>query len=451
MIRISAFEVSMTQFYFWFENKVHVNWVLGSFDDSHMVTCLQKCRNDTDCSGMALGPLREDSDKFQRTCITLSDVEESDCDDNDDCEREKFQVFQFLKPMKPTTTTKLLTTSTKYPITTTEISTTTTRATTLSTTTEAQTTTSEILTSTTEASSTTTTRNTPTATTVSETSSTAASTSTTTKNTPTTTTESETTITTAASTSTTTATSTSTTARNTPTATTERETTTGASTSTTTTTAASNYTTTRNTPTTTTEGGTTTTETISSTTDAGTSTLSTTTQSSECSDADDNPQAANCKVAERQKQKCGGVEASIICSEPRDQSFVFGLVSSVPLFTDVRMQVRCKNQFSQAVFKMETKKDTYNPFAGTMGCNPDETIIGIDVCFQGELKYVSVECCPIQPGFTIDNSTVMAGNSKQDPVRATCPEEKSMITLRLNKDSNGDINVSIGCAKIIKK
>ncbi|GIY87041.1 uncharacterized protein CEXT_788431 [Caerostris extrusa] len=94
MIINSAFEVSMTQFYFWFEDKVHVNWVLGSFDDSYMVTCLQKCRNDTDCSGVALGPVREDSDGFQRACITLSNVEESDCDENDDCARENSKCFR---------------------------------------------------------------------------------------------------------------------------------------------------------------------------------------------------------------------------------------------------------------------------------------------------------------------------------------------------------------------
>ncbi|GFY57471.1 uncharacterized protein TNIN_213081 [Trichonephila inaurata madagascariensis] len=115
------------------------------------------------------------------------------------------------------------------------------------------------------------------------------------------------------------------------------------------------------------------------------------------------------------------------------------------------MQVRCENEFSQSLFKMDSQKDTYFPFGNTMGCNPDQAITGIDVCFEGDLKYVSVECNTIQPGYIIDNATDVAGNSKNSPTRATCPDKKSMISLRLNKDTNGEINVRIGCSKIIKK
>lgn len=93
VVNVSTFQVSTTQFYFWFENKVHDSWILESFEDSHLVTCLQKCRQDTNCSALALGPLREDEDDFVRSCYTLSEITETNCEEKDSCEKKGFQVF----------------------------------------------------------------------------------------------------------------------------------------------------------------------------------------------------------------------------------------------------------------------------------------------------------------------------------------------------------------------
>ncbi|GBM55596.1 hypothetical protein AVEN_74549-1 [Araneus ventricosus] len=91
--QIWAFEVTTTQFYFWFEDKVHDSWILESYEDSHMVTCLQKCRSDSNCTGLALGPIDNETETYSRTCHTLWDINEADCDEWEACKFEGFQVF----------------------------------------------------------------------------------------------------------------------------------------------------------------------------------------------------------------------------------------------------------------------------------------------------------------------------------------------------------------------
>ncbi|XP_055949686.1 location of vulva defective 1-like [Argiope bruennichi] len=412
----------MTQFYFWFENKVHDSWILEKVEDSHLVTCLQKCRYDTNCSALALGPILEKEDDFVRSCYTLSEINESDCEENDSCERKGFQVFHLSKPRKETTTENPTTT-------TTEISTdTSSKTTAASSSTVGISTTTKNTYSTTQASST------------SEPSTSTTEFSTTTAS-PSTTTES---LISTTDGSTTDSESTSTTANDMTTSKTSTTTSKSPSSS------IDSSSTTEETSSTISESITTSTVATSTVTEVGTPSTAaseTTTDASDCSNSD----SPDCQIDNRRNSKCSGTEASIICNEPRDQLQVFGLVASAPLFSDAKMQVRCRDEFSQSLFKMKTQKDTYNPFDGTMGCKPDYTITGIDVCFQGELKYVSVECNPLQDGFTIEDKTDMAGNSKQDPAQALCPEKKSMISLKLNKDSNGEINVRIGCSKVVKK
>ncbi|CAL1297749.1 unnamed protein product [Larinioides sclopetarius] len=451
--QVSAFQVSMTQFYFWFEHKVHDNWILDTFENSHLVTCLQKCKDAINCSALALGPLRETEEDFVRTCYTLSEITEADCDENNSCEKKGFQVFHLSKPMQPTAKTENPSTTTEastYDSSTTSVASSTTVG--ISTAVDISTTTTKVPFSITQVSSTTNEPSTPT------------TESLTTTNEPSTPTTESLTITNEPSTPTTESLTTThephTTTTESTTSTTYAVTENSGSTSATTnapippktsTVTSESSSTSTESPSTITESlspmsesTTTTNEVTSVGTEIGTSTTgssTTTTDASDCSNSD----SPDCQIDNRRNSKCSGTEASIICREPRDQLQVFGLVSifsfrTAPLFSDARMQVRCKNEFSQSLFKMKTRKDTYNPFDGTMGCKPDHTITGIDVCFQGELKYISVECNPLQPGFTIEDKTDMAGNSKQDPAQANCPEEKSMISLRLNKDSNGEIN-----------
>ncbi|GFS76734.1 uncharacterized protein TNCV_1622921 [Trichonephila clavipes] len=85
--------VTTTQFHFWFNDKLHKDWILESYEDSHMVTCLQKCRSDSDCTGLALGPVQEDTEDYARTCHTLKGINEMDCSSDEDCKQEGFQVY----------------------------------------------------------------------------------------------------------------------------------------------------------------------------------------------------------------------------------------------------------------------------------------------------------------------------------------------------------------------
>ncbi|GFT16778.1 uncharacterized protein NPIL_277211 [Nephila pilipes] len=352
----------MTRFHFWFEDKIHDNCILETLENSQLVTCLQKCRSDVKCSGMALGPLKEERDEFVRTCHILSNITESDCYNNNDCRVEGFQLFHVcvsFTSIKFIYIGSVKNSSTANPqaeITTTEST----------TTLNSPSTTAKLLTST-ESSIAPFTKSL----TITESHSTPST------ETPFTTTN-------------------------------EAETTTPLKTT-------------------------------------------TTTEATACSDEDKISQSSECK-AKSLEAHCNGRESSIFCrDEPREQLTVFGLVATAPLFSDANMQVRCKNEFSESIFKMDSRKDTYIPFGVTMGCNADQAITGIDVCFQGDLKYVSVECNTVQPDYVIENATEEAGNSKSDPARAVCPSNKSMISLRLNKDSSGEINVKIGCSKIIKK
>ncbi|GIY56569.1 uncharacterized protein CDAR_220531 [Caerostris darwini] len=309
----SDFNVTSTQFFFWFEDIIHDSWILESFDEYHMVTCLQKCRSDSNCTGLALGPVNNETDDYTRTCYTLWDINEFDCIAKDVCKHEGFHVYHMSQPI--TTTTEMESTTEM-----TSTSTTTDRATT----------------STTEL------------------------------------------------------------------------------------------------PSTTKPPMTTTTEAMSSSTESATTTTE--------------------AKPDRYSENCKGTVTSIICSAggPRSQQHVYGLTATVPLFTDATMKVKCANAFQQTVFKMDSEKSAYTPFSGQMGCKPDQTITGIDVCFEGELKYVAIECNTLVSGYSLEDSKDSAGNSKQDLNNAICADEKAMVTLKLNKNDNGEIFVKIGCAKIQK-
>lgn len=86
-------EVTRVQYYFHFKDKIHENWILNTYEDYHMLTCTQECLNNVDCEGLALGPLEETLETFQRTCYLLANVLEEDCDDDYDCSKEGIQVY----------------------------------------------------------------------------------------------------------------------------------------------------------------------------------------------------------------------------------------------------------------------------------------------------------------------------------------------------------------------
>ncbi|GFS80135.1 uncharacterized protein NPIL_375362 [Nephila pilipes] len=479
MSDVALFQTTTTQFYFWFEDKIHNDWILESYEDSYMITCLQKCRNDPNCTGLALGPLPEESENYARTCYTLWDINEVDCEEEEDCKKEGFQVYHISKPI---TTTTQIPSTTKAPTTTstTEIPiTTTTEKMTTTTTQAATTTTTERPTTTTKVPTTTTTTEAPTTTTKAPTTTTKASTTTTTKAPTTTTTKAPTTTTTRVPTTTTTKAPTTTTEVPSTTTTTETPTTiTTTEAPTTTTTTENPTTTTTKAPTTTTKAPTTTTEPTTTTTKATTTTTTkpttttekpttttekpttttvapTTTKAPKCAGGyGGNSYYNDCKDKDYEDDyeggDCQGTVTSIMCEAPRDQKHVTGLTATVPLFSDASMKVKCKNQYQRNVFEMDSKKSTHNPFGGVMECKSDQTITGIDLCFEDSLKYVAIECNTLVPTYKLDSTVDSSGNSKQDPGNALCADDKAMISLKLSKDDNGDISVKIGCAKITK-
>ncbi|GIY56570.1 uncharacterized protein CDAR_220541 [Caerostris darwini] len=521
---LSTLEVTMTPFYFWFEDIVHDNWILESYEETHMISCLQKCRADTNCTGLALGPMNNETDEYTRTCHTLWDINEQDCkelDPEESCNRTGFQVFHLTKPLTSTTeipsttqatstilttenipisstTTKNITTTTEdattaetptttvklsstteisttetpmVPTTTTAMEDTTTTTKSTTTTTEITTTTKPTTTATKEPTTTTTTE--PTTTTTEPTTTTTEPTTTTTE--PTTTTTKSTTTTTKPTTTTTTEPTTTTMEPTTttmePTTTTTESTTTTTTTEPTTTTTESTTTTTKPTTTTTTEPTTTTTESTSTTTTEPTTTTTkepttttttreptttttmgttTTTESAECTEGFGSQLMSKCG-AEKYEGPCKGQSKNIMCQgATRLQQHVRGLTSKAPLFADVTMDVECKNEYQNNIFKSEGEMIAYKPFSGIMACDEDQAIEAIEMCFESDLKYVAIECSPLAFNYKLEGTVEHAGNTKEDLGNAACPDEKAMITLKLNKDSDGKINVAIGCDKVVK-
>ncbi|GFY48090.1 uncharacterized protein TNIN_177951 [Trichonephila inaurata madagascariensis] len=84
---INSLEVTEIVYNFLFEDKLHEKWILYTADDSHMISCLQNCRNNSDCSGIAIGNFTEDSQNYSRTCHTLSGIDTADCEDGS-CDTE---------------------------------------------------------------------------------------------------------------------------------------------------------------------------------------------------------------------------------------------------------------------------------------------------------------------------------------------------------------------------
>ncbi|GFY09641.1 uncharacterized protein TNCV_381361 [Trichonephila clavipes] len=90
---INSLEVTEIVYNFLFEDKLHEKWILYTADDGHMISCLQNCRNNSDCSGIAIGSFTEDSQNYSRTCHTLSGIDTADCED-DSCDTEGYMIFQ---------------------------------------------------------------------------------------------------------------------------------------------------------------------------------------------------------------------------------------------------------------------------------------------------------------------------------------------------------------------
>ncbi|GFR08450.1 uncharacterized protein TNCT_314701 [Trichonephila clavata] len=84
---INSFSVKETVYNFLFKDKLHEKWILYTADDGHMISCLQNCRNNSDCSGIAIGSFTEDSQNYSRTCHTLSGIDTANCED-DSCDTE---------------------------------------------------------------------------------------------------------------------------------------------------------------------------------------------------------------------------------------------------------------------------------------------------------------------------------------------------------------------------
>ncbi|GBM55592.1 hypothetical protein AVEN_74546-1 [Araneus ventricosus] len=135
-------------------------------------------------------------------------------------------------------------------------------------------------------------------------------------------------------------------------------------------------------------------------------------------------------------------------SHPRSR----GAHRKAPLFTDATMDVACQNDFQENVFEMDIPKQPYHPFEGLMKCKDNQVITGIDLCFEGELKYVAIECNTInQYKFELEGKIEASGNSETDPANANCPQKKALVSLKLSKNDNGKISVEIGCDKIVRK
>lgn len=92
----SAFQVSQIQFTFMFESKISCGWILDKLENSHFLTCTQKCWRNSECFGIALGRLKENKADNRRDCYLLKklDVSEQYCTigDYDEEEVEFYEV-----------------------------------------------------------------------------------------------------------------------------------------------------------------------------------------------------------------------------------------------------------------------------------------------------------------------------------------------------------------------
>ena len=86
-------EVTQMQYHFWFKDKIHENWIINTTHKSHMITCVKNCQKNSECGGVALGPLDEDEKEHSRTCLLLANVDEEDCNADYNCSRDGFQVY----------------------------------------------------------------------------------------------------------------------------------------------------------------------------------------------------------------------------------------------------------------------------------------------------------------------------------------------------------------------
>lgn len=88
--RVSSFEVSQIQFKYMFQSKISCGQILDKREDIHFLTCTQLCWRNSECSGIGLGPLKENKADNRRDCYLLKklDVSEQYCTVGDYDEEE---------------------------------------------------------------------------------------------------------------------------------------------------------------------------------------------------------------------------------------------------------------------------------------------------------------------------------------------------------------------------
>ena len=93
--KINAFGVSQTQYEFLFEGQLKETWILETQENLHFLTCTQMCQKNSECIGVALGPIKENKANNKRTCYLLKYVDTSEqyCT-NEDCDADLVQVYE---------------------------------------------------------------------------------------------------------------------------------------------------------------------------------------------------------------------------------------------------------------------------------------------------------------------------------------------------------------------
>ncbi|KAG8197047.1 hypothetical protein JTE90_004316 [Oedothorax gibbosus] len=83
--------VSQVFYNFSLQDKLHTDWILEEQD--HLITCLQQCRNDGNCQGLAVNSVTDEAENYTRTCYTLKNIDFSKCKDGA-CDSEGTMVYQ---------------------------------------------------------------------------------------------------------------------------------------------------------------------------------------------------------------------------------------------------------------------------------------------------------------------------------------------------------------------
>lgn len=125
---------------------------------------------------------------------------------------------------------------------------------------------------------------------------------------------------------------------------------------------------------------------------------------------------------------------------------IAGLEAQSALFTDATLKAACKTQ-TQTVFPEKGGTfDAYEPFSGAFECSDNSILTGIQICIEVRLKYVAVECTPVEDGFSL-GKTVTVQNSKEEPKLASCPDKYAATSIAL-KQIDSTIITRITCTAI---